>query len=128
MHELAVCQALVEQASDIVRQHGAKCASRLRLRVGPLSGVVAELLASAFPLAAAGTCVDGAALDIVDTPVRVQCLTCGTQSDALPNRLLCGSCGDWHTRLIAGDELILESVELEVLEPSDSKLAETQHV
>jgi hydrogenase nickel incorporation protein HypA/HybF len=29
------------------------------------------------------------------------------------NRLLCGACGDWHTQVIGGDELLLESVELE---------------
>jgi hydrogenase nickel incorporation protein HypA/HybF len=28
------------------------------------------------------------------------------------NRLLCGACGDWHTQVISGDELLLESVEL----------------
>jgi hydrogenase nickel incorporation protein HypA/HybF len=29
------------------------------------------------------------------------------------NRLTCAACGDWHTRVISGDELLLESVELE---------------
>ena len=119
MHELAVCQALVEQVSDIVRQQGALSASRLRLRVGPLSGVVADLLASAFPLAAAGTCAEGAELNIIDASIRVRCQTCGAETDALPNRLLCGTCGDWHTQLIAGDELILESVELELVESGE---------
>ncbi len=119
MHELAVCQALVEQVSDIVRQQGALSASRLKLKVGPLSGVVAEFLINAFPLAAAGTCANGAELDITESPIRVRCQTCGAQSDALPNRLLCGSCGDWHTELIAGDELILESVELQLPELSE---------
>lgn len=119
MHELAVCQALVEQVSDIVRQQGALSASRLMLRVGPLSGVVADLLASAFPLAAAGTCAEGAELNIIDASIRVRCQTCGAETDALPNRLLCGTCGDWHTQLIAGDELILESVELELVESSE---------
>lgn len=33
------------------------------------------------------------------------------------NRLLCGACGDWHTRIISGDELLLESVELEMDTP-----------
>lgn len=114
MHELAVCQALVEQVNDIVRQQGARSASRLKLIVGPLSGVVADLLISAFPLAAAGTCAEGAELDITDAPVRVRCQTCGAETDALPNRLLCGACGDWQTQLIAGDELMLESVELQL--------------
>jgi hydrogenase nickel incorporation protein HypA/HybF len=108
--------------SDIVRQQGAVSASRLKLKVGPLSGVVAEFLLSAFPLAAAGTCAEGAELDITHTRVQVRCQTCGAETDALPNRLLCGSCGDWHTQLIGGDELILESVELQLAELSDQSL------
>jgi hydrogenase nickel incorporation protein HypA/HybF len=84
---------------------------------------VAELLASAFPLAAAGTCAEDAELIIVEAPIRVRCQTCGAETDALPNRLLCGTCGDWHTELIAGDELILESVELQLVELSESSRA-----
>lgn len=116
MHELAVCQALVDQVAGIVRQQGARAASRVTVRVGPLSGVVPELLRSAFPLAAAGSAAECAELQISETAVRVRCQTCGAETDAAANRLLCGTCGDWHTQLIAGDELILESVELQMKE------------
>lgn len=54
MHELAVAQALVEQVDAVIGQHQASCATAIRVRIGPLAGVVPELLATAFPLAAAG--------------------------------------------------------------------------
>jgi hydrogenase nickel incorporation protein HypA/HybF len=113
MHELSVAQALVEQIEHIVREQRASAATRVRLRIGPLSGVAADLLASAFPLAAAGSVAEAASLDVVAAPVRIRCQTCGVESEAAVNRLLCGACGDWHTQVISGDELILESVELE---------------
>lgn len=113
MHELAVAQALVEQVDAVIRQHGATEASLIRVRIGPLAGVVPELLASAFPLAAAGTRMEHAELDLVAAPVRVRCQTCGMETEAAINRLICGACGDWHTQVISGDELLLESVELE---------------
>jgi hydrogenase nickel incorporation protein HypA/HybF len=113
VHELAVAQALVEQVDTVIRQHGATHATRIRVRIGPLAGVVPELLASAFPLAAAGSCMEAAELDLVDAPVRVRCQSCGAETEAAMNRLLCGACGDWHTQVISGDELLLESVELE---------------
>jgi hydrogenase nickel incorporation protein HypA/HybF len=116
MHELAVCQALVEQVNRIAAQQDARSASLIRIRVGPLSGVVADLLMSAFPLAAAGSAAEGAELQISEASIRVRCQTCGAETDATANRLLCGACGDWHTQLIAGDELILESVELQMKE------------
>ncbi len=114
MHELSVAQALVEQLENIVRERKADAATSFRIRIGPLSGVVPDLLASAFPLAAAGSVAEHAVMDFVEAPVRVRCQTCGAESEAAMNRLLCGACGDWHTQLVSGDELILESVELQL--------------
>ena len=113
MHELAVAQALVEQVEGVIRQHHAQSASLIRVRIGPLSGVVSELLGSAFPLAAAGSRMEHAVLDLVAAPIKVRCETCGAETEAAMNRLVCGTCGDWHTRIVSGDELLLESVELE---------------
>ncbi len=113
MHELAVAQALVEQVDSVIRQHNASSASLIRVRIGPLAGVVPELLASAFPLAAAGSRMEHAELDLVAAPIQVRCQTCGAETEAALNRLICGACGDWHTQVLSGDELLLESVELE---------------
>jgi hydrogenase nickel incorporation protein HypA/HybF len=114
MHELSVCQSLLEQVERIAADHGAERVERIRVRIGPLSGVEADLLRSAYPLAAAGTIAEGAKLDIEPAPVLVHCVTCGAETEATPNRLLCGACGDWHTRLVSGDELLLASLELSV--------------
>jgi len=113
VHELAVAQALVEQVDAVIDQHNATSASLIRVRIGPLAGVVPELLATAFPLAAAGSRMERAVLDLVTAPIKVRCQTCGAETEAAMNRLICGACGDWHTQVISGDELLLESVELE---------------
>ncbi|MBW8306507.1 MAG: hydrogenase maturation nickel metallochaperone HypA [Thiobacillus sp.] len=113
MHELAVAQALVEQVDAVIDQHNAAKASMIRVRIGPLAGVVPELLATAFPLAAAGSRMEHAQLEFTHAPIQVHCQTCGAETEAAMNRLVCGACGDWHTQVISGDELLLESVELE---------------
>lgn len=113
MHELAVAQALVEQVDAVIGQHQASSATSIRVRIGPLAGVVPELLATAFPLAAAGSRMERAQLEFAHAPIRVRCQTCGAETEAAMNRLICGVCGDWHTQIVSGDELLLESVELE---------------
>lgn len=113
MHELSVAQALVEQVDAVIDQHNAAQASMIRVRIGPLAGVVPELLATAFPLAAAGSRMEHAELEFTHAPIQVHCQTCGAETEAAMNRLLCGACGDWHTQILSGDELLLESVELE---------------
>jgi len=113
MHELAVSRSLLREVQRVAREHAAVSVSRVLVQIGPLSGVEPSLLREAFPLAAAGTLAEGAELVIETVPLRVRCETCGAESEARPNRLLCGACGDWHTRLLSGDELLLASVELE---------------
>ncbi|MFA5172268.1 MAG: hydrogenase maturation nickel metallochaperone HypA [Sulfuriferula sp.] len=112
MHELAVCQALVSQVVEIAQQNVAQGVAVITLRIGALSGVEPALLISAFPLAAAGTVAADAQLVIEPQPVRVHCQTCNADTEATPNRLLCGMCGDYHTQLISGDELLLANLEL----------------
>ena len=112
MHELAVCQALMQQVEAVAAEHKAARVVSITLGIGPLSGVEEELLKHAYPVASAGTVADGAELEIRTTPVRVRCKTCGEESDASVNRLVCSHCGDWKTELISGDELVLMTVEL----------------
>jgi hydrogenase nickel incorporation protein HypA/HybF len=116
MHELSVAQALVDQVDDLARQHGATGVHLIRVRIGPLAGVVGELLATAFPLAAAGTRAESARLEWIDAPIRVRCRGCGAETEAAMNKLVCAACGDWQTQVVSGDELILETVELDIPE------------
>jgi hydrogenase nickel incorporation protein HypA/HybF len=112
MHELAVCQALLDEVQRIAREKHAERVAAVRVRVGALAGVEPELLRRAYEVARAGTLAEGAALDIEDAPVRVYCPRCRTESAARVQRLVCGACGEWRTEVVAGDELLLMSVEL----------------
>ena len=113
MHELAICQSLMDQVNDIALQRHSTCVTSIILGIGPLSGVEAELLRNAYPFASAGSVAEHAELIIETLTIRVKCDSCGTESEAKPNKLICKQCGDWHTTLVSGDELLLMSVELE---------------
>ncbi|MBK5930767.1 hydrogenase maturation nickel metallochaperone HypA [Halochromatium salexigens] len=120
MHELSVCLSLLDQVERIAQEHGAERVERIRLRIGPLSGVEAPLLANAYPLAAAGTLAEHAELEIEAAPVRVHCVDCGQESEASANRLLCAGCGSYHTRLTSGDEMLLASLEMSIPDQLDA--------
>jgi hydrogenase nickel incorporation protein HypA/HybF len=111
MHELAICQELLEQVEEIARARQA-VACAITVRVGPLSGVEPALLQRAYLVARAGTRSDNAQLLIEECCVRIRCRSCGTEAEVQSNRLACVSCGEWRTELLSGDELLLASVEL----------------
>lgn len=122
MHELAICQSLMDQVEAIASERNALCVTSIVIGIGPLSGVEAQLLKNAYPLASAGTIAEHAELVIEHLPVRVRCTQCESESDALPNKLICNQCGDWRTTLISGDEMMLLSVELETMKSEKRKM------
>jgi hydrogenase nickel incorporation protein HypA/HybF len=128
MHELSVCLALMAQVDRIADEHRAKRVEKIVLQIGPLSGVEPALLKNAFPLAAAGTVAEDAQLVIELSTIRVACSQCGADSDALPNRLLCGQCGDFRTRLISGEEMTLVRLELDLEQAPQKPDSESQAV
>ncbi|PCJ84881.1 MAG: hydrogenase nickel incorporation protein HypA [Thiotrichaceae bacterium] len=113
MHELAICQSLIDQVEDIALERNAQSVSLIIIAIGPLSGVEAPLLKNAYPLACIGTVAENSELVIELLPIRVKCMQCGSESEVLPNKLICKKCGDWRTELVSGDEMMLMSVELE---------------
>lgn len=113
MHELSVCLSLMQQLEALARERHAARITQVTLSVGPLSGVEPELLRNAYPLAAAGTVAEDAELLMEIADVVVSCSRCNAETTVVPNRLLCGSCGDFRTRVISGDELTLMRVELD---------------
>ena len=112
MHELAICQALLDQVERVARAQQAERVTGVRVRCGALAGVEPELLHRAYEVARAGTLAEHAALTIEESPVRVYCPRCERESAAPVQRLVCPACGEWRTKVIAGDELLLMSVEL----------------
>ena len=126
MHELAICQALINQIESIAAERNARRAISIVIGMGPLSGVEAQLLEHAYPVASAGSVAEGAELVIEKLPVRIRCTQCGKETDALPNKLICKHCGDWRTTLVSGDELMLMSVELETHPESTSATADPE--
>ena len=114
MHELSVCLALMEQVRKVAAKHEARRVETIFLRIGPLSGIEAPLLKNAFPIAAAGTVAEDATLIVEQSEIVVRCTQCETESTVTPNRLLCAQCGDFRTRLVSGDEMLLERLELDI--------------
>ena len=127
MHELAICQSLIDQVEAIALERDAHSVTSIVIGIGPLSGVEVQLLKNAYPVASAGTLAEDAELVVEHLPLKIRCNQCGHEADALPNRLSCQQCGDWRTTSISGDELMLMSVELETMKSEQRKMKNELH-
>jgi len=118
----------MDQVEQIAMQQNARGVERNVLQIRPLSGVEAHLLEQAFPLASAGSVAEKSMLEIKTQAIEVECLQCGQRSETTANRLVCAACGNWKTRLISGDEMLLESVELICDDETENSVEEKQYV
>ncbi len=112
MHEYSIVQSLLGRVEASVAGYDASAIRRVKVRIGELSGVDAGLLRTAYDLCVAGTLYERTALEICDVPARWRCPRC--ERDAPKGqRLVCAACGGAVT-LIEGDEILLETIDLEV--------------
>ena len=114
MHELSVCLSLLQQLESIAAERNAVAVEKIFLQVGPLSGIEPALLKNAYPMAAAGTVAEGAELIFEACDIVVSCTQCDAEGPATANRLLCPSCGDFRTKVVSGDEMILQRMEMNI--------------
>jgi hydrogenase nickel incorporation protein HypA/HybF len=108
MHELSIAQSIVEAVAE---RTGGAAVSNVRLTIGQLSGVVPDSLRFCFELVAAGTPLETAVLQIEEPGGLARCGACGTDFETQDLLLLC-RCGSADVHLLAGDELLIRSVEL----------------
>jgi hydrogenase nickel incorporation protein HypA/HybF len=112
VHELSICQSLLREVRRVADAHDSQEVTGIVVAVGAISGVEPMLLQRAFTIARAGTVAENATLEIEDMPVTVWCASCGVETPATANGIVCGQCGTWKVDLRSGDELLLKRVEL----------------
>jgi hydrogenase nickel incorporation protein HypA/HybF len=83
------------------------------MKVGYLRQVVPSSLAFGFELLAEGTPVEGAELEIEQVPAQGRCRACGLEGRLGGFPLLCPECGSFDLEILEGEELSVESLELE---------------
>jgi hydrogenase nickel incorporation protein HypA/HybF len=113
MHEYSVARALLRRVEAEARRRHATRVRRVAVRIGELSGVQAELLASAYALAREGTACHEAELEVHPVAARWSCRDCGKEP-APGAALRCPACAG-EVQLSSGDEMLLERIELEVV-------------
>jgi hydrogenase nickel incorporation protein HypA/HybF len=117
MHELSIIAGLMETVEALAREHKAREVTGIRIRIGALSGVVAELLDSAFDIYKKGTIAENAVLEIEKVPFKVRCKSCGAESERDDFQFACAACGSADLEVVQGTELVLERIEMDSDEP-----------
>jgi hydrogenase nickel incorporation protein HypA/HybF len=112
MHEYSLVSALMDRVEREARARSALAVHKLTVRIGALAGVEPELFRSAFSLVREGTICADAELLVERVDARWVCGSC--EKTIPPGEVLrCPQCAT-PARLVSGDEIVLDRIEMEV--------------
>ncbi len=113
MHELAVTESIISIAERHAQQAHAKRILRISLVIGELSSIVDDSVQFYFDHLAANTLAEGAQLVFDRRPLSLRCEACGQTWQPPAGDWTCPRCGQTRTRVEAGREFYVESIEVE---------------
>lgn len=121
MHELSIAENLIEIAANAAAAANIRRVQAVHLRVGALSGVVADALLFSYEIAAEGTLLEDSQLIIEEVPAAIYC-TCCARVVELPTiqSFNCPVCGTASSEVRQGHELEIISLEVEDEQPAYS--------
>lgn len=117
MHERSLVRSLVDQVRQIAARNGGGSVRKVVVQMGPLSGTEPELVLTAWQEMRRGAPDDEAmfaeaVLSIAQVPLVARCRECELTFEPANFRFRCPACGSVRTETIAGDGVVLDSIEL----------------
>lgn len=105
MHELSLAGGVLRVVEDAAVRDGFVRVSRLSLEAGALAGVELRALRFALETLTPGTCLEGAEIDIDETPAPAWCHGCCNSVEVRSRLDDCPSCGSPRLQPTGGTEL-----------------------
>ena len=114
MHEVSICESILDIVLMNAERERARKVTSVRLKVGEMAGVVEDALRFAFEVVSKGTVAEGARLDIENVPLMAHCRSCKREFHIVGYAFSCKHCDSPEIEVISGRELQIEDIDLEV--------------
>ena len=112
MHELSIANDILTIIRQNVPQEELINVENINVKIGDLSGVVAESLEFCFHAIISETGLNNAKLTIEKIPFALKCNSCGRESTNEFGIRVCSNCSSTDTTVISGLEMQVTEVEL----------------
>lgn len=112
MHELSICESVLQVLEQEAAVHGAERVIGVRLEIGRFAGVEPEALRFGFDVVTRGTVAEGARLEILDVPGRAWCFDCSDTVPVAARHDCCPRCNSSRLQSVSGDELRIKDMEV----------------
>ena len=113
MHELAITQSLLDLVLEEAAKAGASKVLKINVVLGEMSGVVDQFVEFNFDLLSKDTAAEAATISFQNIPKQARCRKCNHVFHPEDICWSCPNCQSTELEMIAGNELYVESIEVE---------------
>jgi hydrogenase nickel incorporation protein HypA/HybF len=113
MHEYSLTQTILQTALQHAQQAGTTKITRINLIIGEYSDEREESIRFYWDELAKGTPAQDAKLQFERVLAELKCLDCGNVFHPADDESLCPACSSRRLHLLSGDDVRLESIEIE---------------
>ncbi|ACU94860.1 Zn finger protein HypA/HybF (possibly regulating hydrogenase expression) [Cryptobacterium curtum DSM 15641] len=115
MHELGMMTSVMDAVTRAAHDAGADKVLQVTLSVGEMTEAIEDCLVFAYEaLTEDNELFKGSKLTINMVSPRSRCLECGHEFDHDRFHMTCPNCDSFATELIAGRDLAIESIEVDI--------------
>jgi len=112
MHEMSMCESIVQILEDQAQVHGYSRVKAVRLEIGPFSCADPEAMRFCFDATTRNSLADGARLDILMTEGEAWCFACSLSVSINTRTDPCPRCGSHQLQVTAGEEMRIKDMEV----------------
>ena len=113
MHEQSIVESLLTLALENAEKANAGKIHKINVVIGELAGAVDESMEFYFNFLRKGTKAEEATLEFKHIPTQLHCRKCNKTFTAKDLDFRCPDCQETQVDIVAGQELYLESLEVE---------------
>jgi len=113
MHEMSLAESMLQIIEDAARTQGFARVKAVHLEIGQLACVELAAMRFCFDAVVKDTLADGAHLVIVETAGWGRCESCAHEMVLAALYEACANCGSHEIRVMAGDAMRVQELEVE---------------
>jgi len=113
MHEMSICESIIQIIEDEARKQAFSRVKQVWLEIGLFSGIEADALRFSFDVVSRSSVAENAVLNIDELPGEGYCMNCGKTITVLQRFDPCPECGGYQVQVTGGDEMRIKELEVE---------------
>ena len=121
MHELGIMTGVVDVVEQSAHEAQADKVLKVTLSVGTMTEAMEDALRFAYEALVEGTFAQDSELEIIMVQPRSICEDCGLEYEHDRFHMSCPTCGSFSTKLLAGKELQIDSIEVNIPDKVDTE-------